>query len=189
MRKTAPIKTIRRLSPVLIIIFWLTACGIQPSTGETADLFVPPTQVETATPFVAVTPSPDGPVATITVDDNCSNLLAYIQDITIPDGSLFSPGEVIDKRWLVENQGTCNWNSRYSLRLSGGDPMGAKTEQSLIPALAGNQATIRILFTAPTEGGKHRSAWQAYTPDSKPFGDPIFIEIEVIPRVAPSPVS
>jgi len=156
---------------------------------ETAELFIPPSQEETATPILDPTGTPDAPAVVLTEDDNCSNLLAYIQDITIPDGAIFSPGEKIDKRWLVENQGTCNWNSRYTLRLSGGDPMGADTELSLIPALAGNQATIRILFTAPDEGGKHRSAWQAYTPDSKPFGDPIFIEIEVIPRVAPSPVS
>ncbi len=28
--------------------------------------------------------------------------------------------------------------------------------------------------------GTYRSAWQAYDPDGLPFGDPFFIEIEVV---------
>lgn len=186
---TAPIRKTKRFLAVLVCCISLVSCGIIPPTAQTTDLFIPPSQELTITPVFVPTEEQETPIAIPTDDEDCSNLLAYIQDLTIPDGAFFSPGEKIDKRWLVENQGTCNWNSRYTLRLTGGDPMGTTTEQSLIPALAGNQATIRILFTAPNEGGKHRSAWQAYTPDSKPFGDPIFIEIEVIPRVAPSPVS
>ncbi len=52
--------------------------------------------------------------------------------------------------------------------------MDAPTEQSLVPALAGSQAMMRIIFTAPAEPGKYRSAWQAIHPDAKSFGDPIF---------------
>ena len=109
-----------------------------------------------------------------------------MKDLTVADGSIFSPGEKIDKRWLVENQGTCNWDARYSLRFTGGQPMDAPAEQSLVPALAGSQVMVRIIFTAPAEPGKYRSAWQAYTPDSKPFGDPFFIEIEVLPGSSPA---
>jgi hypothetical protein len=167
----------------------LAGCQVIKPTETPPGYFVPPTAAATMAPEPTITPeSASTPVRKPTEDAGCSNLLAYIKDLTIPDGSMFSPGESIDKRWQVENQGTCNWNSRYSLRLTGGDPMGASTEQSLYPALAGNQAVIRINFKAPAEGGKYRSSWQAYSPDSKAFGDPIFIEIDVIPRVAPSPL-
>jgi len=167
----------------------LTGCqSIKPVETPPA-YFIPPTAAVTPTPEPSMTPKSVTTAALKPTEDaGCSNLLAYIKDLTIPDGSMFSPGESIDKRWLVENQGTCNWNSRYSLRLTGGDPMSAESEQSLYPALAGNQAVIRIIFKAPSKGGKYRSSWQAYNPDSKAFGDPIFIEVEVIPRVDPSPL-
>ncbi len=174
--------------PAIIITAFLAGCqSIMPENKPPA-YFIPPTSAVTPTPLPSATVEVNTAIPRPTEDAGCSNLLAYIKDLTIPDGSMFSPGEIIDKRWLVENQGTCNWNSRYSLRLIGGDPMGASTEQSLYPALAGNQAVIRINFKAPAESGKYRSAWQAFTPDSRAFGDPIFIEVQVIPRVAPSPL-
>jgi hypothetical protein len=184
-----PIRTRKTSVLAWLSLVLLAGCNVfKPGTAE-AVYFVAPTLAVTTTPVpVATIPvSPATPLATS--ETNCSNLLAYINDLTIPDGSMFSPGESIDKRWLVENQGTCNWNFRYSLRLSGGEPMGSMTEQSLVPAIAGSQSVIRILFTAPDKPGKYRSAWQAYTPDAKPFGDPIFIEIEVITRVVPTSLS
>ena len=57
--------------------------------------------------------------------------------------------------------------------------MNAVQEQMLIPARSGTNAMIRIVFQAPSEAGKYRSAWQAYNPDGHPFGDPIFIDIVV----------
>jgi hypothetical protein len=187
--KKVPIRIINRLTPVLLVSAVLAGCSGFASGKEEAAYFVPPTIAVTPTPVPVVTAVPTRQAApAATSESDCSNLLAYVNDLTIPDGSMFSPGETIDKRWLVENQGTCNWNSRYSLRLTGGEPMDVPVEQSLVPALAGSQAVIRIGFTAPSEPGKYRSAWQAYTPDARPFGDPVFIEIEVIARVVPSPV-
>jgi hypothetical protein len=146
---------------------------------ETTGIFLPPTLAVTATPIQFRTPE-SSPAVSLPKSD-CTNTLAYIKDLTVADGAIFAPGEKIDKRWLIENQGTCNWDARYSLRFTGGQPMDAPAEQSLIPALAGSQAMVRIVFTAPAESGKYRSAWQAYTADAKPFGDPFFIEIEVLP--------
>jgi len=177
-----------RLVAVSLLLFLSGCIPLSPKREEAA-VFIPPTVAVTPTPIPGPTISVSTPdVPRPTENASCSNLLAYVKDLTIPDGSMFSPGESIDKRWLVENQGTCNWNPRYSLRLSGGDSLGAPKEQSLVPAIAGSQAVIRITFTAPEKGGKYRSSWQAYTPDSKPFGDPVYVEIEVIPRVEPSPV-
>ena len=60
-----------------------------------------------------------------------------------------------------------------------GLPLGAPESMPLYPARAGTTATIRVLFTAPQEPGTYRSAWQAYDALGDPFGDPIFIEIQV----------
>jgi len=107
--------------------------------------------------------------------------LAFVEDITIPDGTTVSPGSSIDKRWLVQNNGSCNWDARYRLKFVGGLEMGAATEQALYPARSGAQATIRISFTAPTEPGTYTTAWQAIDPFGEPFGDAIFMEVQVSP--------
>jgi hypothetical protein len=180
--KMAAIRKNRFLLFPLFFLLIITGCDGLDSNREKAGLFLPPTIAVTSTPVPFFTPV-SSQAASLPKSD-CSNTLRYVKDLTVVDGSIFSPGEKIDKRWLVENQGTCNWDVRYSLRLTGGQPMDAPSEQSLVPALAGTQAMVRIIFTAPTEPGKYRSSWQAFSPDSKPFGDPFFIEIEVLPKAA-----
>jgi hypothetical protein len=36
-----------------------------------------------------------------------------------------------------------------------------------------------MVFTAPSEAGTYRSAWQAHDPSGEPFGDLFFIEFVV----------
>jgi hypothetical protein len=77
----------------------------------------------------------------------------------------------------VENQGTCNWNENYRLKLIAGTEISTPTERTLFPARSGTRAIINIQLSAPAEPGNYHSAWQAYSPSGEPFGDPIFIEI------------
>jgi Ig-like domain from next to BRCA1 gene len=102
-----------------------------------------------------------------------------MNDLTIPDGTRVSPGSLVDKRWQVENNGTCNWDRGYRLKLIAGPNLGIPTEQSLYPARSGTQPVIRIVFNAPDEAGTYHSAWQAVSPQGEAFGDPIFLEIIV----------
>jgi hypothetical protein len=109
----------------------------------------------------------------------CSNGLHFLEDVTVPDGSQVAPGVTIDKQWKVENVGACNWDENYRLRLVVGSELGASSEQALYPARSGTQAIIRAFFVAPLEPGIYRSAWQAYDPQGRPFGDSVFIQITV----------
>jgi hypothetical protein len=137
--------------------------------------------VQGATPVIPTsTPQPE-PISSPTATPPCTDGLAFVEDATIPDGTTVSPGSSIDKRWLVQNNGTCNWDSRYRLKFVGGLEMGATTEQALYPARGGAQATFRITFTAPTEPGEYSTAWQAIDPNGEPFGDAIFMKIQVSP--------
>jgi hypothetical protein len=86
---------------------------------------------------------------------------------------------MLDKQWLVQNSGDCNWDGNYRLRLISGDALGASTEQALYPARAGTQATLRILFTAPQKVGGYISEWQAFNAHGIAFGASFFIKIEV----------
>jgi hypothetical protein len=88
-------------------------------------------------------------------------------------------GQGLDKRWQVQNSGTCNWDSSYRMKLIAGPELSAQSEQALYPARSGTEMVIRILFTAPSEAGTYRSAWQAFDPQGEPFGEPFFIEVVV----------
>jgi hypothetical protein len=92
-----------------------------------------------------------------------------------------APGQIVDKQWQVSNSGTCNWDERYRLKLISGDGMGAEPLQLLYPARAATEATLRILFTAPTTEGVYQCQWQAVNPDGLPFGDAFYMEIVVSP--------
>lgn len=170
---------------LLFIILSASACAEQ--TAPTP--FRPPTSSPPTQPLPTTTPIPTIFAATETAtqpsvlatatESACTNILSFLDDITVEDGALFSPNASIDKQWLVRNDGTCNWNSTYKLKWVGGDPMGASAEQPLYPARAGAQAAIRIIFTAPAQPGAYESAWQAVDPNGNFFGDLIFIKIIV----------
>ena len=53
-----------------------------------------------------------------------------MKDITIPDGTEVKPGEELDKRWQIRNNGTCDWTSKYTLQLIFGEAMGSPQEQA-----------------------------------------------------------
>lgn len=168
----------------LSIIFFASACAPQ----VTPTPFRPPTKpaptqiLSTITPIPAIYTAVPTPTITATATESpCINNLEFLQDITIPDGTIISFGGTIDKQWLVKNNGTCDWDSTYRLKWIGGDPLGAAQEQILFPAKAGTQATLRIIFSAPNVEGSFESAWQAYGSDGIAFGDPVFMKIVVIP--------
>jgi len=178
MRKDRGQKT--RLWGLAMLVLALTlALG---GCGEAGDVpaggyFLPPTLAPESSAISLATPTPT-PQASPTPE--CVNDLDFLDDVTIPDGSVYAPGDVMEKVWLVRNAGTCNWDSRYRLKLVAGDPMGAEPVQALYPARSQSEVEFVITFIAPDEEGVYTNSWQAYDPDGEPFGDRFFIEIEVI---------
>ena len=165
------------------LAFLLTLGACAPSSTST--FFVPPTEPPQLIPitatFVTALPTTIPTIIIPTSTPTCTNNLTYVQDLTVFDGTNVSPGQPIDKQWLVNNSGTCNWDSRYRLKLISGDVMAAPVEQTLYPAHAGAQAKLRILFTAPQDAGTYQSTWQAIAPDGTAFGAVVSIQITVGP--------
>jgi hypothetical protein len=173
--------------PILLLgIVLVSSC----SPAPTPTPFIPPTAparlieptfIIQPTPNVVViqtTPLPTDIPPTPLAGDCVSNL-TFVSDLTIPDGTYITYGSTIDKQWLVQNSGTCNWNDRYRFRHVGGGELGAPEEIMLFPAKSGTQAVIQVTFTAPFTDGDYESAWQAFDSFGLAFGDPIYIRIRV----------
>jgi hypothetical protein len=153
-----------------------------PTPGPIGGVYRPPVAAAPTTPAAR----PANPTLALrpTSTPQCSNVLSYLEDLSVPDGSTVQPGSPVDKRWRLENSGSCNWDAQYSLRLIAGPSLGVPSEQALFPARSGTQFTLQIIFTAPNEPGTYRSAWQAYDPQGQAFGDPFFVEI-LVPTGSP----
>jgi hypothetical protein len=158
---------------IILLMTGLAGCLRTNSPTAAAGGFMPPTVEPSLTPL----PATAAPLPTKVAE--CTDTLSYMEDITIPDGTEVKPGDKLDKRWQIRNNGTCDWDGTYTLKLIAGTGMGGPEVQALYPARAGSAAVIRVELTAPTETGTYRSAWQAYNGSDEPFGDPIYIEVVV----------
>jgi hypothetical protein len=177
-------RTFRKVLSLIPLGLSLVAC-----LGQEAHvpIFKPPTVVANTTPPVPVTPqvSPTIQEARPTTTPVCIDSLLFLEDITIPDGSQVNPGNLLDKRWLIKNNGSCNWDEEYRVKLISGADLGVPIEQALYPARSGSEVSLRIVFSAPQEPGYYQSAWQAFNPKDVPFGDPFYIDILV--ELPPTP--
>jgi len=170
---------------VLLIVFSLSGC----SPASTPTPFRPPTAqppliqptliIQPTKQVVIIQPTPLPTIVPTVNPQECTNNLQFVNDVTIPDNSFVTYGASIDKQWLVQNSGTCNWDSSYRLKHLGGAVLGAPEEVMLYPARGGTQATLQIIFTAPFTDGVYDSAWQAVDANGNLFGDPIYIRITV----------
>lgn len=154
--------------------------------------------VAEVTPMISWTPLPESvaPSSSTAVDleskphtpSICINNAQFLEDLTIPDGSVFAPGTTLDKRWSVQNSGSCDWGPGYNLVRLGADPLSGSDELALYPARAGTAAVWQVVLEAPMEPGDYLSRWQARTPTGSLFGDEVFLLISVgLPTPTPSP--
>ena len=165
------------MSAVLLLAVLLTGCSFTPNRPAPDSIqatpFVAPSIVPTPKPEKKTTAEAEGKA------EGCINNLHFLSDVTIPDGMIVNPGSTIDKRWSVENNGTCDWDKKYTLQLIEGDALGAEAEQNLFPARSGAQVEILIRFIAPNEEGRYLSSWKAVDPNGNAFGEAIYMEIIV----------
>jgi len=169
-------------SNLFLLFVLILAVGCAPQAVPTP--FRPPTAIPPTQPSPTPTPLPATPTPAITstptpTEGPCTNELTFLDDLTVEDGTTFAPGETIDKQWLVQNDGTCDWDATYKLKWVGGYTLGIEEEQPLFPARAGVQVTLRIVFTAPTEAGIYQTTWQAADPQGNLFGETVYMEIVV----------
>ena len=160
------------------ILLCLCGCRRSQYRGVEYVQYIAPTLVATAVNTPTVNPIVPLPTA---VDINCNSYLTYLDDVTVPDGTTFVPGDEIVKTWSVRNDGDCAWSDKYSLRYIDGSAMEASSRQSLPELQPGEEGEVTVIFTAPQYAGSYYTTWQAYDAKGDPFGDNIYMEIYVDP--------
>jgi hypothetical protein len=104
---------------------------------------------------------------------------AFVDDMNIPDGSVFAPGETFTKTWKIRNTGTCIWNKFYAIAFSGGDDMSGTTT-ALRRAIPSNGAgNVSVDLTAPDTPGTYTGYWVMTNSSGTPFGNVFYVQIVV----------
>lgn len=133
----------------------------------------------------AETPEPtDLALATATAPgEACTNQAEFVADVTIPDGTQFTPGEAFTKTWRIRNVGTCTWTSGYSLFFESGDQMGAPdfTPVTNATVTPGSTVDISVDMVAPNSEGTYRGVFHMQADDDFIFtAKGFWVEIEVV---------
>jgi hypothetical protein len=152
---------------------------VRPNGTSTLDraLWVNPviTNVNDPAPVIpTVTPIPVTAVPTISTlppgTSNC-NRATFVTDVTVPDGTVFTPGQSFTKTWRIRNNGTCTWTTDYSMVFSTGDQLGGTTPVKLTSTVApGQTIDLSQNLVAPNTAGSYRGYWLLSNASGTLFG-------------------
>ena len=110
----------------------------------------------------------------------------FVQDVTIPDGTIVTPGQTFWKTWRVKNTGSCSWDSTYKFVFNDGDLMGGGYVYAFPGAAAPDQTVdIPIELYAPTDAGTYTGTWLIEAPDKTLIGvgqynQPLTVQVVVV---------
>jgi ABC-type amino acid transport substrate-binding protein/heat shock protein HslJ len=148
---------------------------------------IPP--LPTPEPTATAQPTPTG----------CVNGMEYIRDLSYDDKDFtdlpkLNPGESFAKGWRIKNTGTCNWEADYYLGFDRGDRMGGENTFLDNVVKPGQTYDIWVDLVAPNAAGEYAGAWQMHDSNKVPFGEIIWVAIQVlgptaVPTETPAPTN
>jgi len=110
----------------------------------------------------------------------------YVKDMTIPDGTVLTPGETFVKTWKLQNTGSCSWTNNFSVVFVNGDDMdGSDTEIDQTVNVT-KKAEISVELTAPDDEGTYTGYWRLADEYGNLFGELISVQIVVAEPTATS---
>ena len=130
-----------------------------------------------------------GPTATAAA---CINGMEFVRDLSYDDHDFtdlpkLQPGEKFAKGWRIKNSGTCTWTEEYYLGFVRGDRMGGEDTDVDSELTPGQTYDMYVDLVAPNTGGEYAGWWQMFTDEDVPFGETIWVAIQVVgPTEAPT---
>jgi len=176
----------------------LTEISQATATGAFVPTLAPPTPTATNAPGNAPTATAPNAPATNTPQNQptrepsatptpACNQITFVKDITIPDGTDFTPGAAFTKTWRLKNSGVCGWNSNYALVVDGKNTLNAPdavlfTSKTIQP---GETVDISVDLRAPDLVGTYRTNFKLRSDGGEVFGignqnKPFWAQIDVV---------
>ena len=207
-------KTTRLTFIVIALVFGMSACNlpskVTPTQGVDTALTaaaqtveanltqsailnpptVPPTSTvgfPTSTLAVATTSVP--PTRTPPPTQSC-DVAQFVDDVTIPDGTILAPNAAFTKTWRLKNIGTCSWTTSYAIVFSSGEAMNGPATQALTGNVnPGQTIDISVNLTAPSTDGDYKGYWKLRNASSGLFSQ-FYVDIKVkTPATGPTTIT
>lgn len=157
---------------------------LPPATDAPPATTVPSTNVPPVTVLVVTATQPPVPPTDIpTIAPTCVLNSKFIADLTIPDGTVFTPNAVFAKSWRVQNNGSCSWQN-FSLVFVSGTQMSAGAVYPVPETPPGATADLTVPMTAPGAFGQYVGSWRIRSAAGQLFGTNLTVVINV-----PSPAT
>ena len=182
---TPDISAVRTSAAYTVVAeFTLTAAAFTPTPSPippTATLEPTPLPTETPTITYATDPTMIALGTPAALCDDYAFDIATL-DVTIPDGTVMTPGQEFVKTWRIKNTGECTWGEGYTLIFSYGEKMNGQPAPLIAAVAPGEEVEVSVNFKAPDAIGEYTSAWQMVNPKGIPFGgkeDILLVKITV----------
>jgi hypothetical protein len=95
----------------------------------------------------------------------------FLADVSVPDGTVFQPGETFIKTWRLQNVGGTTWTTDYKAVFVDGELMGGPFTINLPRTVPpGQEVDLSVDLTAPTEAGNYRGYWKLQNAAGEVFG-------------------
>jgi hypothetical protein len=189
-----------QISKFIVAIFLslsLAACSLtaaeptatatqEPVTITQAAATNTPTTTATTTPTTTPSPTATRPATSggqTGGQPTCSYNMAYVADMSLPDGTQVFTGTSIVKTWRVRNSGTCAWTNGFTFRQVDGDAMSATTINT--PSVGvGATVDIAVTLNVGTNIGAYtpleRANFRMYDNQGRAFGDTLYAELAIV---------
>ena len=114
--------------------------------------------------------------------------MAWVADLNLDDKNMtappvLQPGQAFTKSWRLRNAGTCDWSPDFSLTYRSGNVPAAKMGGSNFKigktVAPGQTIDLSASLVAPQAPGVYQGFWQMANANNKPFGERIWVGIQV----------
>ncbi|MBK8050244.1 MAG: hypothetical protein IPK16_25960 [Anaerolineales bacterium] len=103
-----------------------------------------------------------------------------------------APGQPFVKTWRIMNSGTCPWTNQYGLFYVGGNDPASQMGGVPVPVQGtvapGAVYDLSARLMAPQQQGIYRAFWQMLDSKGQPFGQKLWVTVQVQGAPGPTPI-
>jgi next-to-BRCA1 protein 1 len=107
-------------------------------------------------------------------------LARFVEDVTVPDGTVSPPSLDFVKIWRIRNEGKSAWPEGTRLVFVGGDNLSPQESIVVPSALPGQEVDVAVDMKSPANPGRYISYWRLAQSDGSRFGQRVWVDLLVV---------